>query len=71
MSTPIGTPEEIAAADQRIKDLYAELDLLHQDYYWIYDGKTPEAIQAMEARPLSIWTDLEAAKREYGRLLGQ
>lgn len=71
MSTPIGTPDEIAAADQRIKALYAEIDAIRQDGYFNYYGKTPEQIAAMEQRRSTIWTDIEAAKRDYGRLVGQ
>jgi hypothetical protein len=68
----MATQDEIAAAaEQRIKDLYAENDRIRQADYFNYYSKTPEQIAAMEQRRSTIWADIEAAKREYGRLVGQ
>jgi hypothetical protein len=67
----MATQDQIAAADQRIKDLFAEIDAIRQDGYFNYYSKTPEQITFMEQRRSTIWADIEAAKRHYGQLVGQ
>lgn len=67
----MATQDEIAAADQRIKTLYAEIDTIRQADYFNYFSKTPQQIAQMEQRRSTIQGDIEAAKRAYGRLVGQ